>query len=172
MAMDAAGNIAVAYSVSSSQTYPGLRVAMRGNSDPTGTLGPEAVIKDGGGSQTDLSARWGDYSSMDVDPVHPCSFWFSSLYYPTTSAAGWSTRIAEIRSALYSPDCQPQVPNLVGTDLNTASAILKSQGLALGATTTKQMLGAHGQSHVVVQQSVEPGTRVEKNARIDITLQQ
>jgi hypothetical protein len=170
MAMDGAGNIAVAYSVSSSQTYPGLRVAMRAESDPSGTLGPEAIIKDGGGSQTHPSARWGDYSSMDVDPTHPCSFWFSSLYYPNTSSAGWSTRIAEVRSPLFSPDCQPQVPNLVGTDVDTAGAILRSQGLVLGSQNTVPNSGTH--SHVIVQQSLEPGTPAQRNAHIDVTVQQ
>jgi hypothetical protein len=170
MAMDGAGNIAVAYSVSSGQTYPGLRVAMRGESDPSGTLGPEATIKDGGGSQTHISARWGDYSSMDVDPAHPCSFWFSSLYYPATTSAGWSTRIAEVRSALFSPDCKPQVPNLVGTDVDTAGAILKSAGLVLGSQNTVTTSGTH--SHVIVQQSVEPGTAAQKNTSVDVTVRQ
>lgn len=172
ISMDAAGNIAIAYSVSNAQIYPGLRVAMRGDSDPIGTLGPEAVIKDGGGSQTDLSARWGDYSSMDVDPVHPCSFWFSSLYYPATSSAGWSTRIAELRHPLFSPDCEPQVPNLVGMDPSTAAAILKSESLILGTAKTMAKPSGRSQSHVIVQQSVEPGTRAQKNTHIDVTVQQ
>ena len=120
---------------------PGLRVVMRGESDPAGTFGPEAIIKDGSGSQTHPSARWGDYSSMDVDPTHPCSFWFSSLYYSNTSSAGWSTRIAEVRSPLFSADCQPQVPNLVGTDIDTANTILRSQGLVMGSQNPSAELG-------------------------------
>ncbi|HLK09579.1 MAG TPA: PASTA domain-containing protein [Candidatus Angelobacter sp.] len=170
MAMDAAGNIAVAYSVSSSQTFPGLRVAMREDSDPVGTLGPESLIQAGGGSQTDFRSRWGDYSSMDVDPAHPCDFWFASLYYESMSQAGWKTHIAQIRSPLFSPDCEPVVPNLVGTDVNTAAKILKTAGLELGDQTTVPDAGKH--SGMILGQSKEPGTKVPKNARINVTVPQ
>ena len=98
LAMDAAGNIMVGYSVANAQTFPGLRIAYRRSTDPAGTLGSETTIVDGGGSETYADApRWGDYGSMDVDPSRPCTFWYTSLYYATTSQAGWSTRIAEVR---------------------------------------------------------------------------
>jgi hypothetical protein len=59
------------------------------------------TVVNGGGSQTHSSARWGDYSSMDVDPSQPCTFWYTTLYYASTSSAGWRTRIAEVRM----PEC-------------------------------------------------------------------
>ena len=43
-------------------------------------------------------ARWGNYSSMDVDPVEPCTFWFTSEYYDATTAAGWKTRIVSFQA--------------------------------------------------------------------------
>lgn len=101
MAMDQAGNIALGYSVSSSNTFPGLRVATRKRSSAKGKFVSELLIVNGGGSQTHSAARWGDYGSIDVDPARPCTFWFTSLYYAQTSAAGWRTRIAEIRM----PNC-------------------------------------------------------------------
>ena len=97
IAMDASGNVALGYSVSSSQVFPGIRVATRRPSDPAGQLGTEVTIVNGRGAQTHPAARWGDYSAMDVDPAEPCTFWFTTLYYARTSQAGWRTRIAEIR---------------------------------------------------------------------------
>lgn len=105
IAMDEAGNIALGYSVASAQTFPGVRIATRRPSDPAGTLGSEITIVNGGGSQTHSSARWGDYGSMDVDPSQPCTFWHTTLYYASTSVAGWRTRIAEVRI----PECRGEI---------------------------------------------------------------
>ena len=89
-AMDGSGNIAVAYNVGSSATFPGLRYAGRLASDPLGTLPQgENTIVDGSASNT--SNRYGDYSSLNVDPVDECTFWFTAEYNPSSS---WSTRIA------------------------------------------------------------------------------
>ncbi|HMJ66181.1 MAG TPA: HYR domain-containing protein, partial [Candidatus Binatia bacterium] len=95
IAMDAGGNIALAYSVSSGTVYPGIRYAGRLAGDPLGVMTlPEVTIVSGAGSQTDGSGRWGDYSTLTVDPVDECKFWFTSEYYATTSQGGWTTRIA------------------------------------------------------------------------------
>ncbi len=102
LAMDEAGNIALGYSVSSPTVFPGIRFATRRASDPLGTLGREITIVNGTGAQTYAAApRWGDYSSMEVDPSQPCTFWYTTLYYTQTSSAGWRTRIASMRM----PDC-------------------------------------------------------------------
>ncbi|HZE88582.1 MAG TPA: HYR domain-containing protein, partial [Verrucomicrobiae bacterium] len=97
-AMDKNGNLAVGYSVSSATVFPGLSYSGRFPADPAGTLPQgETSIVAGAGSQTNASGRWGDYSSMTVDPVDDCTFWFSSEYYAATSDAGWRTRIASFR---------------------------------------------------------------------------
>src|SRR5215471_16277515 len=76
MAMDHVGNIAVGYSVSSSSLNPGIRFTGRAPADPLGSLGTEMTITNGGGSQTGGLNRWGDYSSMSVDPVDDCTMWY------------------------------------------------------------------------------------------------
>ena len=91
IAMDEAGNIALGFTASSASVFPSLRVATRTPSDPPGTLPSEITLKAGSGAQTTAFARWGDYSSMDVDPSGGCTFWYSSEYYQTTSAADWHT---------------------------------------------------------------------------------
>jgi hypothetical protein len=96
-AMDAFGNIALAYSVSNRVIHPGIRYTGRLSGDPLGemTLG-EAVLKRGTGSQTG-SARWGDYTSLNVDPNDDCTFWYVNEYYETSSFSGWQTRIGSFR---------------------------------------------------------------------------
>lgn len=83
IAQDSVGNIAMGYSVSNGiDVYPGIRYTGRLANDPLNrmTLG-EAVLTDGSGSATDRADRWGDYSSMTVDPVDDCTFYYTNMYY-------------------------------------------------------------------------------------------
>jgi len=84
-AMDAAGNIGVGYSASSSGMNPAIRYTGRTPGDPAGTLQAEATIIAGSGSQTQYS-RWGDYSSMNIDPADDCTFWYTTEYLTATGS--------------------------------------------------------------------------------------
>jgi len=98
VAMDKLGDMALGYSVSNATTvFPGIRYTGRLSGDPLGqmTLG-EAVLINGSGSQT-VSNRWGDYTSMNVDPTDDCTFWYVNEYYQVSSARGWQTRIGNFR---------------------------------------------------------------------------
>jgi len=97
IAQDAAGNMLLGYSVSSKEVYPGIRYTGRLADDPLGKMSlGEGTIIDGSGSQTADAARWGDYSSMNIDPVDDCTFWYTNQYYEITSSRGWQTRIASV----------------------------------------------------------------------------
>jgi hypothetical protein len=103
IAMDGSGNIALAYNVSSSTVFPGLRYTGRTVADPAGVMGGEQTIVDGGGSQILLGYdAYGDYNSLNVDPVDECTFWFTGEYNPT---AQWATRVATF--AFPVPECIP-----------------------------------------------------------------
>src|SRR5579863_6062448 len=78
IAEDKLGDIAVGYSASSSQMHPAIRFAVHAPSDPLGMLEPETTIIDGTGSQLRNLSRWGDYSSLTIDPSDDCTFWYSS----------------------------------------------------------------------------------------------
>ena len=96
IAMDSAGNLAMAYSITrqSPAIAPGLRFTGRLASDPLGVMtAGETELVAGGGSQAG-SNRWGDYHDMSVDPVDGCTFWFTGVYVPSAS---WSTRIASLK---------------------------------------------------------------------------
>jgi subtilisin-like proprotein convertase family protein len=102
IAMDGSGNIALGYSVSSLTTYPSLRYASRLRGDTLGTLQAEATLYPGGGSQTGPYDRWGDYSSMSIDPADECTFWYTGEYHDTTADSfSWNTRIGKFRL----PEC-------------------------------------------------------------------
>jgi hypothetical protein len=94
VAMDKAGNIGVGYSASSTSINPQIRYTGRLASDPPGQLTEaETTIVAGGGSQTTYS-RWGDYSSMVVDPADGCTFWYTQEYLTVTGTRNWHTRLA------------------------------------------------------------------------------
>ena len=120
-AMDWQGNIALGYSVSNATTvYPGIRYTGRLAGDTLGqmTLG-EGTIIDGSGVQTTTNSRWGDYTSLNVDPTDDCTFWYVNEYYevsglplplpppplpPPGTTAPWQTRIASFKL----PGCVPR----------------------------------------------------------------
>jgi len=90
IAMDKLGDIAVGYSASSSSISPAIRYTGRVPTDALGTLQAENAIRIGGGSQLANLSRWGDYSSMTVDPVDDCTFWYTTEYLKTNGTFNWS----------------------------------------------------------------------------------
>ncbi len=117
IAMDQNGNMALGYSASDdTATFPSVWYTGRLAGDPLGvmTLG-EASIIDGTGSQTG-SSRWGDYTSMNIDPVDDCTFWYVNQYLPTTSSVGWVLRIGAFK---YNECGQPDF-TLTGTPASQA----------------------------------------------------
>ncbi len=108
IALDAQGNMAIGYATSSGTTEPSIRYAGRLASDPPNTLAQgEAIMQAGGGHQTSSSGRWGDYSSLFIDPADNLTFWHTNEYYSATSSSAWNTRIGEFRFPA------APVPNLV-----------------------------------------------------------
>jgi hypothetical protein len=120
LAMDRAGNVALGYNVASSTLFPSIRYTGRLASDPLGTLPQgETSLIEGSGSQTG-SPRWGDYSTMSVDPTDDCTFWYTNEYYATTSTIGWQTRIGAIRFPACLPTPTP-TPTNTPTPTHTAT---------------------------------------------------
>ncbi|MEO8952658.1 MAG: choice-of-anchor J domain-containing protein [Chthoniobacterales bacterium] len=108
VAMDGQGNLALGFSASSSSVNPQLRYAGRLATDPLNTLGQgEAHLYDGTGSQSGSGNRWGDYSSLSVDPVDDATFWYTNEYYTSTSSYNWRTRIGSFKLATGSPTPTP-----------------------------------------------------------------
>jgi len=109
IAMDRQGNIALGYSASSSSVRPSVRYTGRLSGDPLNTMTQgESTIVTGAGSQTQNLTRWGDYTSMSVDPVDDCTFWYTNQYLPASGSFNWRTRLAAFKypgcGATSSPD--------------------------------------------------------------------
>ncbi len=105
IAADKNGNMALGYSVvNGTDVFPGIRYTGRLAGEPLGqmTLG-EGTVVNGTAAQTHVNSRWGDYTSMNVDPVDDCTLWYVNEYYTVEGAAqaplgnGWQTRIASFK---------------------------------------------------------------------------
>ncbi len=97
IAQDKSGNMLLGYSASSSSLSPAARVTGRLATDAANTMQSETSIIAGGGSQTGGLNRWGDYSSMAIDPSDDCTFWFTTEYLKSSGSFNWSTRIASYK---------------------------------------------------------------------------
>jgi len=131
--MDNVGNIAVGYSVSSSSMNPAIRYTGRVPSDPSGTMEGETSIIEGTGSQTQNLNRWGDYSSMSIDPVDDCTFWYTTEYLKANGTFNWSTRIASFKFPSCGATTAPAAPTLVATAGNAQVSL--SWNASSGATS-------------------------------------
>ena len=97
IAQDVLGNMALGYSAANDETFPGVRYSGRLAGDPPGTMPQgEGVIVDGIGSQTN-SQRWGDYSSMNVDPTDDCTFWYINEYLTSSAGRDWQLRVGAFK---------------------------------------------------------------------------
>jgi hypothetical protein len=110
VAMDKVGNIAAGYSIASTTRAPSIAFATRAVGDPLGTLGNETIAKDGGGSQTTKLERWGDYSTMTLDPRDDCTFWYSTEYLKSSGTFNWSTWITSFQIAGCTSSVTPTAP--------------------------------------------------------------
>lgn len=112
IAMDSAGNMALGYSASNATTvFPSVWYTGRLSGDPLGQMSQgEGQIHNGTGSNTG-GGRWGDYTSMNIDPVDDCTFWYVNQHTPTTSASGWQLRVGSFRfQACGSPSFTMSLP--------------------------------------------------------------
>ncbi len=98
IAQDKYGDFGLAYSTSSSSSYPGLAFTGRTTSDsPANALEPEQILYTGSGAQTRVN-RWGDYSSTSLDPSDDCTFWYTNEYLQSTgSYTNWGTVLTSFR---------------------------------------------------------------------------
>jgi len=103
IAMDKVGDMALGFSESNASTlHPSIAFTGRVPSDPLGRMEAPATIFKGPGSQWYIG-RWGDYSSMAIDPTDDCTFWYVNQYIPSTNnARDFHTRVATLKF----PTCQ------------------------------------------------------------------
>ena len=116
---------------SSTTNRADIVIAGRLASDAPGSLVQgEGVAFAALGSQTSAANRWGDYSSMNVDPVDDCTFWYTQEYYAATSGASWNTRIG---SFIY-PGCTAAPRGTVQVNVTNCSTSAPILGASVAMT--------------------------------------
>jgi hypothetical protein len=104
IARDTSGDIALGYSESGSNLFPSIYVAGRTHNDPLGAMEPEVQLRAGSASDPNVGWNWGDYSSMAIDPMDGCTFWYANEYYTSLDTGmNWHTRLTEFQFT----DCTP-----------------------------------------------------------------
>ena len=137
IAMDQFGDIALGYSVSNSTTlHPSIAYTGRVPTDPAGTMEGEVSIVSGAGSQNAGLNRWGDYSSLTVDPIDDCTFWYTQEYIKINGSFNWNTRIANFKF----PNCGGSgggpVVSLSAAKLSFAKTVIGKTSPAKSVTLT------------------------------------
>jgi len=125
-AMDHAGDIALGYSISSVTMYPSIAYTGRVPTDPPGTMEGESILMNGSGSQTGSSSfiRWGDYTSLSIDPVDDCTFWYANEYLTQTGPPPVRTRLGSFRF----PSCGSKINNLVSLNATGVNYFASANG--------------------------------------------
>jgi hypothetical protein len=128
--MDGAGNIGLAYAVSSEDMYVGLRFTGRRASDPLGemTVNEFVVVE---GQATINSFRFADYAHMSVDPTNDRTFWYTNEY---GGPNGKATRIVAFELSKDTTDIapvdltKPASASLL-SDAETVEVVVRNSGL-------------------------------------------
>lgn len=147
IAMDRSGDIALGYSVSSASLDPSIAYTGRLAGDPAGMMTEaETTLASGGGVQEGGGNRWGDYSSMMLDPTDDCTFWYAQEYYAATGYYTWSTHIG----AFDFPSCTPtSLGTLSGTVTDAATGNpIASAIVSVGSNGIVAFTDASGQYQV------------------------
>jgi hypothetical protein len=145
VAVDRAGDMAIGYSATNLTLNPAIRYAGRLAGDPVNSITQdETSLIEGTGTQSGTCGatctRWGDYSTMTLDP-DGCTFWYTNMYYQTTGLA-FNTRIG----AFSFPSCTPAVTGMLQGTVTAAGSGNPISGVtvALGSrTTTTDANGAY-----------------------------
>ena len=143
-AMDAAGNIGLAYTTASENLAVSLRYTGRFDGDALGMMTvAETTIIDGPGVRTN-SNRYGDYSHMTMDPNN-FTFWYTGDYFSSNNQ--WRTQIASFA-----------LSGGFAADVGTSDIIQPSNGLLTNAETVEVTIRNFGSA---------PQTNIPLELRVD-----
>jgi hypothetical protein len=135
---DKVGNMALGYSASSSSIHPQIRFTGRLAGDALNSMTQgEGTIASGAGSQTSYT-RWGDYTSMAVDPTDGCTFWYTDEYIPANGNFNWKTHLASFQL----PGCSGTVTNDFSIAASPASGSVAAGSSATSTVSTAVVSGS------------------------------
>jgi hypothetical protein len=113
--VDTYGNMVVSFSATGPTLYPGSYYAVRTPTDPAGTVRMAGTLAAGqdvfalGGNTATSQNRWGDYTSVALDPTDGVTFWLYNMYaLPRLTTNGrWGTRWGSLQIAAPTPPPPP-----------------------------------------------------------------
>jgi hypothetical protein len=151
ISQDQSADMGMGFSISSSSLHPGISYTGRLAGDALGTMGQgETSLIVGAGSQTGNLTRWGDYSSIGVDPSDGCTFWYTNEYIPANGSFNWKTRIGSFKF----PSCGGTVTNDFSISANPTSLSI-AQG-SNGTSTISTAVTSGSAGTVSLTASVSP----------------
>ena len=130
--------LGLAYSISSTSVYPGIRYAGQTAAAYTAGAGTldlaEQNVVTGAYSQTSYN-RWGDYAAISVDPTDDKTFWFTSEYIGASQARKTRIFSFQVGTSPAQPDLVVQSPAVSPVSVQdgqttTASCTVLNQGAA------------------------------------------
>jgi hypothetical protein len=141
LAVDSAGNMAVAYSFSTNATQVGIRFTGRAAGDPVGATAPDVALFAGQAVYANNFAgsphRWGDYTALVVDPDDACVLWYVGEYAQARvnpDGPNWGTRIG----SLSFPGCSTAsaTATATSTPVSTATATATASATPTASATS------------------------------------
>jgi len=126
---DQSANAAVGYSISSASLHPSISASYWNlNSDTS----PTEISLYSGSADEENSYHWGTYTSMNVDPMNGCTFWYLNEYFSQNQTGSgtkpiWQTRVSNFT-----------LPTCGGVAASPTSLTFSSQ--AVGTTSAPQQV--------------------------------
>lgn len=179
------GEVGMAYSISSTSIFPGIRYTGQSASAYAAASGTmdvtEDIIQDGQASQT-ASNRYGDYAALQVDPFDNETFWFTTEYIG--SGGTRSTKIASFQigpvdfNANFTANNLNPIPNNIVnfTDLTTGGPVSWNWSFSPnnvtflnGTTSTSQnpQVAFNSTGYYTVSLTVTDGTTNDTETKTD-----
>ncbi|GMU42866.1 MAG: immune inhibitor A [Xanthomonadales bacterium] len=153
IAQDSNGNMGFGYSAGGPTLFPSVHYTGRLEGDPLNEMSQgEGIFVTGGGGHTAATRRWGDYTSMNVDPSDDCTFWYVNEFF-AASGTQWTMRAGSFKFpgcgdpslgiSVSPPTRQVCTPNAAvysvdahGYEGFTSQTALVATGAPAGATTS------------------------------------
>lgn len=137
--------IGLAYSISSSTLYPGIRYTGQTSANYNLANGQldltEQIIQTGAYSQT-AAERWGDYASLNVDPSDDKTFWFTTEYIGSGGARKTKIASFQVGSAVALADL------VVNSTASSPASVQNGQTTTASCTVLNQGTVAAAASNV------------------------
>lgn len=164
IATDKYGNMIVGYSKvdAPNALKPSIFVAGRSPCDTLSTLQSEISAHTGTGSQTGTLTRWGDYTTIQVDPADDTTFWFIGQYLLADGSFNWRTRIVSYRFPTTTATASGDF-NTAGNWSNGVPSVTTGGIVPSGTTMTVNA------PTTVCNLDVQAGGNVVMNSNLDVT---